>query len=476
MGAAIGQALGQAIGNAIRGNPEEDARKAAAIARQNEENARRRAEEEAARRRAEEQELKRHEEMKSRLLGDMLDVGESSQLGLMGTDSGSGSGLGLMTDDQAVSASINPDKANQKTEQPSQPKPAGFTKGFEDASQCHSQNSGSHCAGVTAGQQDACLADYRAGYSEGDKQRARLMQEAMQAGQLAGERGELANGASNPLAEGPCRIDWIVTYNKGYFQGKHAKAGELKPAIAATAKVDSEVARIINSMNALAKRLGWSADERARLDKALNKLAADGDGTSEQSRRVWQDVLARGQESNFAQEASQGDGPGFPGAGQQSHNDCAIFALANASGQPYGVVAARAAKLIGEGEWRDATERANPQKVIEQKGLIGGEVVMLAEALGQVNVVASTDFAKTLKGGRPVMVSVVPVNGDFRDGHEVVLTKAFQHDGETWYEMMDSNQGAQRRLYMSAKELTTMQKENGVAFRPESKTAPKLLR
>jgi hypothetical protein len=86
------------------------------------------------------------------------------------------------------------------------------------------------------------------------------------------------------------------------------------------------------------------------------------------------------------------------------------------------------------------------------------------------------DFPKTLNEGRPVLVNVIPASGNFDSGHEVVLTKTFQHDGETWYEMMDSNQGAQRRLYMSANELATIQKENGVAFRPESKTVPKLFR
>lgn len=238
-----------------------------------------------------------------------------------------------------------------------------------------------------------------------------------------------------------------------------------------------ENARLIKAMNALAKRLGWSAEEQARLDKALNSLDDDGDpATSAQIIHVWDDVLARGQEGDFSREASQGDGPVFPGAGTQSFEDCTVFALANAAGLPYGVAAARAAKLIGEGEWRSAADRANPQKAIEQNGLNGGEVVMLAESFGQAEVVTSANFAKTLKEGRPVMVDVVPENGNVNKGHEVVLTKTFQHGGETWYEMMDSNQGPQRRLYLSAKELGTIQQENGVAFRPEPGTVPKLLR
>ena len=79
LGTALGQALGQAIGNALRGDPEADARRKA-----EEDASAARAEEE--RRRQEEETLKRHEEMKNRLLGGMMNVGDSSQLGLMGVD------------------------------------------------------------------------------------------------------------------------------------------------------------------------------------------------------------------------------------------------------------------------------------------------------------------------------------------------------------------------------------------------------
>jgi hypothetical protein len=61
-------------------------------------------------------------------------------------------------------------------------------------------------------------------------------------------------------------------------------------------------------------------------------------------------------------------------------------------------------------------------------------------------------------------------------GHEVVLTKTFQHRGETWFEMMDSNQGPQRRLFLSSKELNSILEENGVPFRPNRRTTPKLRR
>lgn len=240
------------------------------------------------------------------------------------------------------------------------------------------------------------------------------------------------------------------------------------------------VTHTIASMNSLAKRLGWSADELARLDKALNSLSIDGDAdaTGTQIRGAWQTVLAR-TDGEFARRAAAGEGPGYAGAGagrQTQYEDCAIFALANAAGLPYGVAAARATKLIGEGDWRDAAARANPQKVIEQGGLIGGEVAMLAEAFGQAEVVRSADFPRVLREGRPVMINVVPVSGDVDKGHEVVLTKTFQQGGETWYELMDSNQGPSRRLYLTARELQMVLQENGVAFRPDPGTMPRLLR
>jgi hypothetical protein len=118
----------------------------------------------------------------------------------------------------AVGASAaSPDKAAD-----SQPKSAGYTKGYTDASQCYSQNAGTSCVGDADERQ--CVMDYRAGFDVGDKQRVKLMAEATVAGQRAGANGELANGGSEPGAEGPCRLQWIETYNLGYFKGKQARA------------------------------------------------------------------------------------------------------------------------------------------------------------------------------------------------------------------------------------------------------------
>ena len=236
------------------------------------------------------------------------------------------------------------------------------------------------------------------------------------------------------------------------------------------------VPEIIDAMNALARRLGWSEKEQTRLNLALRKLKYEGaDSTVGEIRKAWQDVLDRGPDSEFAREASAGRGPGFPSAGKQGgFEDCAVFALANAASQPYGVVAARAGELMRMGEWRSARDRTNPQAAIEGRGLTGGEVVMLAEALGQAEVFPSKEFPRVLSEGRTVLLNVVPSDGT--GSHEIVLTKTFQHAGETWYEMINSHQGPQRRLYLSAAELSIMQQENGVAFRNEPHGTPKLLR
>lgn len=235
----------------------------------------------------------------------------------------------------------------------------------------------------------------------------------------------------------------------------------------------------VAAMRALAVQLKWNAEEQARLDKALHSLNLEDDSTATavQVRQTWQDILARAQDPAVVGLAAQGSGPAISWAGTQTrYDDCAVFALANAAGVPYDVAAVRATKLISEGEWREPAERANPQQVLEQGGLNGGEVVMLAEAFGQVEVVRSTDFARTLKEGRGIMVSVVPQDGDLTAGHEVVLSRTFQRGGEIWYEMLDSNQGSRQRLYLSAGELGTVLQESGVVFRPDPGSTPAQLR
>jgi hypothetical protein len=362
-----------------------------------------------------------------------------------------------------------------------------FYLGFEDGSQCFSQNAGPRCdkARAPAGELQTCIASYRLGYTAGEKLKNGLLEDAFNSGGRDKQKGAYA--ITDPRANGPCRYEYIMAYNRGYFStrvGPIASAQTTSrtdvPATGPAARgTASEVQRIIDGMTASSRRLGWSAEEQERLKQALNNLdltTAD-DYRPDLIRQSWTDVLARPSGGDYARDAARGQGPGLYGAGTQAGGqDCAIFAVATAAGKPYGVVAARATRLISEGEWRDAGDRANPQGVIGRSGLNGGEVIMLAEAFGRAEVVKPSEFAQALKAGRPVMVNVVPRSGDTRAGHQLVLAKTFQRGGETWYEVIDSNAGPTRRLYMSAGELNLLIRENGVAYRPEPGTTPALLR
>ena len=235
---------------------------------------------------------------------------------------------------------------------------------------------------------------------------------------------------------------------------------------------------IFDRMKVFGKKMGWSADEQTRFNKALDELGdfkSDASATPDNIDKAWNNMLARSGSTELAKEASQGGGPGFPGAGQQTrYNDCVVFALANATGRPYGVVGAAAGELIRNSDWHSTYEQTHPDQAIERRGLNGGEVVALAQNFGKANIVLSGAFADTLKSGRPILVDVSPPGAE--GGHEVVLTKAFSHQGQTWYELMDSNQGPIRRLYLSDSELHSLLKENGVAFSPDTGRTPKLLR
>lgn len=246
------------------------------------------------------------------------------------------------------------------------------------------------------------------------------------------------------------------------------------PVAAFERSTDPVALPIIDGMLALARQQNWSAEKLARLDYSLNTIGTDADAsaTPDDYREVWQDIRSRAADPELAQKAGTGEGPGLYSAGTQSFEDCTIFALANAAGLPYSVVAARATDLISQAVWRPQTDRNNPQGTIEGGGLNGYEVLMMAEMFGQAEVIDRTDFAKTVREGRPVMINVIPVNAT--GGHQIVLSKTFQHEGETWFEIINS--GTAVRQYLSASELDVILQEDGIAYRPETGTTPQLLR
>lgn len=240
----------------------------------------------------------------------------------------------------------------------------------------------------------------------------------------------------------------------------------------------AERRRVIQAMNGFVGHLDWDAKKKARVAAALEALGADGDpsATSAQARETWRQVLARGGSRDLPLAAAGGQGANLSGAGTQSHQDCAVFALANATGRPYGVVAAQATDLIAKAPWREAKERAAPEQTLARRGLNGGEVILLAEAFGRVDVKPRSDFPAILKAGHPVLINVVSADGDWDSGHEVVLSRTFQHEGETWYQMLDSNRPVAEPLYLSHRELSIILQEMGVIFRPEPGSIPQSLK
>ena len=253
-----------------------------------------------------------------------------------------------------------------------------------------------------------------------------------------------------------------------------AKAFNAEAKAAWRALVADAVRPVAEAMDAYARRLGWDPDKRRHLRESLDALELDRYTFDQEAiDRTWRDIRARGADPAIAQNAAQVRGLDLPGAGQQSFEDCAVFALANATGRPYSLVGALAAEAIRSGGWREAAERADPQHAIESRGLTGGEVILVAETYGTAEVVPAADFEQTLGEGRPILVNLRTAGGG---AHEVVLTKAFPHAGETWFEVMDSARGPLERRYLTNRELQTLLRENGVVYRPAEHTVAPLLR
>jgi|GEM_PF-5233732 len=104
-----------------------------------------------------------------------------------------------------------------------QVKSDSYSKGFEHASQCISQNAGTACVGVSDIQQASCTSNYRAGYESGSKQKKFTLQEAYQAGKSAAHNGEKDLSFTDQRAQGPCRLEWIDSYKQGYLNNNTRK-------------------------------------------------------------------------------------------------------------------------------------------------------------------------------------------------------------------------------------------------------------
>lgn len=360
-----------------------------------------------------------------------------------------------------------------------------FYKGYQDGSLCFSQSAGNFCQQPAAKGISNCEGNYRLGYSAGEKVKAQVLQDARDRGRtdkLAGRN----YADTDPRAQGPCRYEYVMAYNSGYFSARVSLLASapsstrtdvpLPPSTSRGPRNDAE--RLREGVISYAQRLGWTDEEQKRVREAIAAVPfGENEGGSYVPAKIllsWGRIEERVKAGGFAAIAAKGEGPNLYGAGLQGYNDCVIYAVAAASGRPYGVVAAEANKMIREGGWRTQSDW---QKVFGPGGgLYAEEVIMLAEGFGQARVVKPADFANTLKSGRPVLVNVVPQSGDISAAHQIVLAKTFRYRGETWYEAIDSNFGPLRRLYMNHGELDALLHDNGIAYLPEPGTTVKFLR
>jgi hypothetical protein len=238
-------------------------------------------------------------------------------------------------------------------------------------------------------------------------------------------------------------------------------------------------AEIVARHRKLARTLGWSFEKQACLAMALNTLDLDpGHGFDvSKAGQAWRSMTARGELPTLVAAARAAGGMSLTGSGTQTgYQDCALFALASATGRPYGYVGALASDLIRKGDWRDASRRSDPEHTMEAEGLSGGELVMLAEMLGQARTVAPGEFASAIKSGAMLLVRISPTAGVHDHGHEVVLTTAFTHEGLPWFEVLDSNRGPLRRMFATAEEIGALLLENGIAYQAERGRTPAPLR
>jgi hypothetical protein len=238
---------------------------------------------------------------------------------------------------------------------------------------------------------------------------------------------------------------------------------------------EEKALRTVDSILALAAKMGWTEAEHERLRKAFDSLGDVPAPDAGKARNAWSDIMLESREREAAARAASPVGPDISASGTQSHDDCAVYALASATGLRYKDVANRAAVFIRQGDWRSAAERVDASGTV-LKGLNGGEVVLLAESFGQAEVAPSTEFARHLSEGRPVLLNVVPPSGNVGSGHQVVLSRTYASGGKTWFEMIDSNTETWRRRHLTLEELILIAQERGIVYRSPEQAVPMLLR
>lgn len=244
-------------------------------------------------------------------------------------------------------------------------------------------------------------------------------------------------------------------------------------AKALKAAYDVDESKIVSGLLAYARKKNLDDKEVARIEAAFDEYGLRGEAkTKADVAKAWAAVKARQGDPTLAQKLAAGVGPHLVWSGTQTrYQDCTIFALANAANVPYGYVAGLAGEIIRQGRYRSAAARLQPQTVIEARGLAAGEVIVLAEVLGQVGVVERSAFAERLARSQAVLVAVWPEKG--RGSHQVVLNKTFTHEGKTWFGLIDSNIG---QMILREDELALLLQDTGIVYTRDPKRTVRPLR
>jgi hypothetical protein len=190
--------------------------------RQRELEEQRKQEEEKAKKRQEEFERNKQEALQS-----MKGISDG-ELGLKGTNAG-GLGLKDINDDKSglkdaasydiknLNGKKDADKIKiDKEKQQSEP----FQKGLRDASQCYESTANVYCLSVSVKERNKCVELYQTGFSAGMRYQKTLLNAASFYGKRDKEDGKKNQSFNHPNAEGPCRVKWVESYNRGYFAGK----------------------------------------------------------------------------------------------------------------------------------------------------------------------------------------------------------------------------------------------------------------
>ncbi|MBI5327092.1 MAG: hypothetical protein HZB80_02200 [Deltaproteobacteria bacterium] len=399
LGKALGQALGNAIADSIRKNREEAARQAV------EEQAR--AAEES--RRQEEETLKWHEEMKNRLLGNMMGVGDSSQLGLMGADSGSG--LSLMTDDLQVRETSG--AFGQKELKP--------IIGDDQTTSIHVDTS-------VVDLSDTSLADANKA----------LM------------RHQWAMSIDPRYMDDPAVQQYIRDLWKNASSKDDAEA-KIKSILEDQLKVSGLTKQQVDDFFATFDTFVTGQGPMPKGWGNASKLAHEIDATinNDALQKPYYDTLSKslGKTKNIKADVS------YMGTGPQTSEDCVLHAISNGAQVPLAQVKAQLEPTLKSLAIARSEVRKNPDLAVtsQDKGGTGGlnifEEILIAKKVGNVIAVPDKNFAKAIEStGRPVITSVFIDAYDKKKNlvnignHEVAVTGVYRaENGKVYYSVMDSN-------------------------------------